>query len=395
VAVLYLNLDNFKVVNDSLGHDVGDRLLVAVGERLGGCLRLEDTLARFGGDKFTVLIEEVEKPEVAVRVAERNVEALREPLVVDGREMFLKPSVGIALGSARQTTVQNLLRDADTAMYRGKERDDDFMVFEPAMYEQALRRLKLEADLRRAIDEEEFVVLYQPMVDLQTGEMWGVEGLVRWDDPEEEGLLAPSQFIPVAEEAGLVVPMGRWVLEEACRQGARWQREHPHMPPLVVSVNFSAKQLQHPDVTETVEEILDKTGFEASCLSLDITETVYIEALEDNTVSLDRIKRMGVRICIDDFGTGYSSLAYLKRLPADTLKIDKSFVAGIGEDMEDTAIVGMVIELAHTLGMKVIAEGVESEAQAEQLKEMGCDRAQGFYFARPLFGEDVPTFLVK
>jgi diguanylate cyclase (GGDEF)-like protein/PAS domain S-box-containing protein len=393
VAVLYMDLDNFKVVNDSLGHEMGDRLLVAVGERLRGCLRPEDTLARFGGDEFTVLVEDVENPEDAVRVAERIIEALREPFVADSRELFLKPSIGIALGEARQKTVEDLLRDADTAMYQAKGRDDHYRVFEPAMYEQALRRLKLESDLRRAIEDEEFVVCYQPIVDLQTEEVWGVEALVRWEHPEWQGLLAPSQFIPVAEEAGLVVPMGRWVLEEACRQGVKWQREHPHVPPLVISVNLSAKQLQHPDMAETVEEILEKTGFEASCLSLDITETVYIEALEGNTAALDKLKKMGVCISIDDFGTGYSSLAYLKRLPAETLKIDKSFIRGIGEDVEDTAIVQMIVELAHTLGMEVIAEGVESEQQAEQLKEMGCDRGQGFYFAEALSREEATTFL--
>jgi EAL domain-containing protein (putative c-di-GMP-specific phosphodiesterase class I) len=263
------------------------------------------------------------------------------------------------------------------------------------MYEQALRRLKLESDLRRAIENEEFVVCYQPIVNLQTGETSGVEALVRWQHPEQQGLLAPSQFIPVAEEAGLVVPMGRWVLEEACRQGAKWQQEHPHVPPLVMSVNLSAKQLQHPDVAETVEQTLEETGFDARCLTLDITETLYIEALAGNTAALDKLKKMGVDISIDDFGTGYSSLAYLKRLPAETLKIDRSFIKGIGEDIEDTAIVRMIIELAHTLGMEAIAEGVESKNQAEQLKEMGCDRGQGYYFAKPLPPEAATEFLAR
>ncbi|MCA1717110.1 MAG: EAL domain-containing protein [Actinobacteria bacterium] len=395
VAVLYMDLDNFKVVNDSLGHDAGDLLLVAVGERVRWCLRPEDTLARFGGDEFAVLLEEAEAPSDAAKVAERIVERFKAPLVVEGREFVIRPSIGIALGEARQKTAEDLLRDADTAMYQAKGRDDDYRVFDPAMYEQALRRLKLENDLRRAIEDEEFVVCYQPIVNLQTGEASGVEALVRWEHPDQQGLLAPSQFISVAEESGLVVPMGRWVLEEACRQGAKWQQEHPHIPPLVMAGNLSAKQLQHPDVAETVEEILEKTGFDARCLSLDITETVYIEALEGNTAALDKLKKMGVCISIDDFGTGYSSLASLKRLPAETLKIDKSFIKGIGEDVEDTAIVRMIIELAHTLGMEVIAEGVESKEQAEQLKEMGCDRGQGFYFAKPLAPEAVPVFLIR
>jgi EAL domain-containing protein (putative c-di-GMP-specific phosphodiesterase class I) len=352
-------------------------------------------LARFGGDEYTVLVEAVENPEDAVRVAERIIEVLRKPFVVDSRELSLKASIGIALGEARQKSVQDLLRNADTAMYQAKGRDEDYRVFEAAMYEQALRRLKLEGDLKRAIENEEFVVCYQPIVDLQTVEVWGVEALVRWEHPEWQGLLAPSQFISVAEEAGLVVPMGRWVLEEASRQRVRWHQEHPHVPPLVMSVNLSAKQLQHPDVAETVEETLKETGFDAHYLSLDITETLYIEALEGNTAALDKLKKMGVRISIDDFGTGYSSLAYLKRIPADALKIDKSFIKGIGEDLEDTAIVRMIIELAQTLGMEVIAEGVESEEQAQQLKEMGCDRGQGFYFAEPLPPQAIAEFLAR
>ncbi len=395
VAVLYLDLDNFKAVNDSLGHEAGDLLLVAVGERVRWCLRPEDTLARFGGDEFAVLLEEVETPSDAAKVAERIVERFIAPLVVDGRELFIKPSIGIALGTARENTAEEILRDADTAMYQAKRRDDDYRVFDPAMYEQALRRLELEGDLRRAIENEEFVVCYQPIVNLQTGETSGLEALVRWHDPEQQGLLAPSRFISVAEESGLVVPMGRWVLEEACRKGAKWQQEHPHFPPLVMAVNLSAKQLQHPDIAETVEEILKKTGFEASWLSLDITETVYIETLEGSTATLDKLKRLGVDISVDDFGTGYSSLAYLKRLPAETLKIDKSFIKGIGEDIEDRAIVRMIIELAHTLGMEVTAEGVESEEQADQLKEMGCDRGQGFYFAEPLSPEEATRFLSR
>ena len=395
VAVLFMDLDNFKVVNDSLGHEPGDLLLVAAGERVRWCLRPEDTLARFGGDEFAVLLEGVEAPSDVAKVADRISERFRAPFVLEGREFVIKPSIGIALGTPRQKTAEELLRDADTAMYQAKGRDDHYRVFDPAMYEQALRRLKLENDLRRAVEDEEFVVWYQPIVDLQTGEASGVEALVRWEHPEHQGLIPPSQFIPATEESGLVVPMGRWVLEEACHQGARWHQEHPHIPPLVVSVNLSAKQLQHPDVAEMVEKALEETGFDAHRLSLDITETVYIEAVEGNTAALDNLRRMGVHISIDDFGTGYSSLAYLKRLPADTLKIDKSFVSGIGEDLEDTAIVRMIIELAHTLGVEVIAEGVESEEQAEQLKEMGCNRGQGYYFAKPLSTKETTRFLSR
>ncbi len=395
VGVLFMDLDNFKVVNDSLGHEIGDRLLVAVAERLKGCLRPEDTLARFGGDEFTVLIDKVEDPADAVRVARRIIEAHREPFVLAGQQLFVKPSIGISLGEAHTTpSPEEMLRDADTAMYRAKKEGLGYLVFEPVMYEQALRRLKMENELQRAIESEEFVVHYQPIVDFESGEVHRVEALVRWQHPER-GLLNPSEFLADAEESGLVIPMGERVLEEACRQGQRWQEEDSRIPPLVVSVNLSARQLSHPDLMKTVEQVLRETGFEASRLSLDITETIYIKVLEGNTAVLDGLKRLGVCISIDDFGVGYSSLSYLKRLPADVLKIDKSFVAGIGTDEEDTAIIRMIVDLAHTLGMKVVAEGVESEGQAVQLKEMGCDLGQGYHFTKPLPPEAVQEFLAR
>ena len=394
VAVLFMDLDNFKVVNDSLGHEIGDRLLKAVGERLRGSLRPEDTLARLGGDEFTVSVENVEDPADAARVAERSLEAFREPFVLEGQELFIKPSIGISLGEAGTTSPEEMMRDADTAMYRAKKEGIGYRVFEPVMYEQALRRLKMENELQRAIRTEEFVVHYQPIVSLTDGEVRRVEALVRWEHPKR-GLLDPAEFMPMAEQTGLVVPVGEGVLKEACRQGQRWREEHPSIKLPIVSVNLSARQLGHPDLVQTVEGALRETGFEANHLSLEVTETVYIKVLEGNTAVLEGLKRLGVCISIDDFGVGYSSLAYLKRLPADALKIDKSFVAGIGEDVEDTAIVEMIVGLAHTLGMEVIAEGVESGDQAQQLKEMGCDFAQGFYFSKPLPPEAVPRFLAR
>ncbi len=393
VAVLFMDLDDFKAINDSLGHKIGDLLLTVVAQRLRRCLRPEDTLARFGGDEFVVLIEDVEAPKDAVRVAERIVGALREPFVVEGRELFIRTSIGIASGTSRHKFPEDLLRDADTAMYEAKEERLGYTVFDPTMYERAVRRLELENDIRRAIEADEFVLHYQPIMDLMGGEVRGVEALVRWNHPER-GLLDPSEFVPVAEVSGLVVPMGEGVLEEACLRAKGWQEAHPHTRGLVLAVNVSARQLRHPELAKSVERVLRETGLEGSCLSLDITETVYIKTLEGNTAALDELRRLGVGISIDDFGTGYSSLAYLKRLPANTLKVDKTFVAGLGEDLEDTAIVRMVIELAHTLGMKVIAEGVESAAQAELLGEMGCDLAQGFFFSEPLPPEEVPGFLV-
>jgi diguanylate cyclase (GGDEF)-like protein len=392
--VLFVDLDNFKVVNDSLGHEVGDRLLVRVGERLRRCLRPEDTLSRFGGDEFAVLVENVQSPGDAVRVAERSIEELRSPFVLEGRELVLRASVGIALGDARTKGPGELLKDADTAMYRAKADGVGYRLFESKMYEQALRRLKLENDMRRALEAQEFVVHHQPIVDLKTGGAWGSEALVRWEHPER-GLLDPSRFVPVAEETGLIVPLGQWVLEEACRQAAEWQWERPEAGVLVVCVNLSARQLRRQDLAETVKGVLRSTGLGERRLCLDITETLYITVLEGNTAALNDLRRTGVRISIDDFGIGYSSLSYLKRLPADTLKVDRSFVAGLGEDAEDTAIVQMIINLAHTLGMRIIAEGVESEEQAEQLRKMGCDMGQGYYFAEPLPPGAASEFLAR
>jgi diguanylate cyclase (GGDEF)-like protein len=387
-----MDLDGFKVVNDSLGHEAGDLLLTVVAQRLGRCLRPEDTLARFGGDEFVVLLGDVGDPDEAVRVAERITEELRRPFVLEGRSLFASASIGIGTGDARTKTTDDLLRDADTAMYRAKESGDGYRVFDPTMHEQAVKRLELENDLRRAIERGEFVVHYQPIVRLDGVDVWGVEALVRWKHPER-GLLNPDEFVPVAEESGLMVPMGVAVLEEACRRAVEWQKAHPQIPPLVMSVNLSARQLARPDLAGTVEDVLGRTGLEGSCLALDVTETAYVKTLEGNTGALDRLRGAGVKVSIDDFGTGYSSLSYLKRLPADAIKVDKSFVGGLGEDAEDTAIVRMIVELAHTLGMEVVAEGVETEEQAALLREMGCDFGQGFHFSKPLPPKDVPGFL--
>jgi diguanylate cyclase (GGDEF)-like protein/PAS domain S-box-containing protein len=388
VAVLFMDLDRFKVVNDSLGHEVGDLLLTVVAQRLRRCLRPEDTLARFGGDEFVVMIDAVDDPAQAVQVAERITEELRSPFIIEGRDLYVIASIGISLGDARTRDPDDLLREADTAMYRAKDEGGDFRVFNPAMYERAFRRLEVENDLRRAIEQEEFVVHYQPIVDLQTGELWGMEALVRWDHPER-GLLEPSEFVPVAEQSGLVIPMGEQILREACFRAKEWQEENPRIPSLVMSVNLSASQLSRLDLADTVERVLGETGLEGNRLILDVTETVYVKVLAGNTAILDRLRGLGVRFSIDDFGTGYSSLSYLRRLPADAIKIDQYFVRGLGENVEDKAVVRMIIELAHTLGLEVIAEGVETEEQADLLKEMGCDFAQGYHFSKPFPPEAV------
>ena len=393
VAVLFMDLDGFKVVNDSLGHDAGDVLLVEVARRLKGCLRPEDTLARFGGDEFVALLEDLQTADDAVRVAERITDELREPFALQGRELYAAASIGVGLGGGTRNP-EELLREADTAMYRAKEQGSGYEVFDPAMHERALGRLELENDLRRAVEQDEFVVHYQPIVSLQTGGLWGVEALVRWEHPER-GLLNPDEFVPVAEESGLVVPMGELVLEEACRRAVEWQGEFPLMPPLAMSVNLSGRQLRRPDLPEVIGRALSETGLPACSLGLDITETVYIGALEANTAALNRLRAMGIRISLDDFGSGYSSLSYLKRLPTDILKIDKSFTRGLGIEVEDTAIVQRGVDLAHILGMEVVAEGVEVEEQETLLREMGCDFAQGYLFSRPLPPEEVPGFLSR
>jgi diguanylate cyclase (GGDEF)-like protein len=391
-AVLFMDLDAFKVVNDSLGHEVGDLLLTVVAQRLGRCLRPEDTLARFGGDEFVVLIEDIDDLVEPVQVAERITQELRRPFIMEGRELYVAASIGISSGDAQTHDPDGLLREADTAMYWAKDKGGSYTMFDPTMYDRAFRRLEVENDLRRAIEQDEFVVHYQPIVRLDDGGIWRVEALVRWDHPEC-GLLNPDEFVPIAEESDLVVPMGEQVLEQACRWAVEWQRQFPRRTPLVLSVNLSARQLSRPDLAETVERVLGETGMGGSHLTLDVTETVYVKALAASMTIFDRLRGLGVGFSIDDFGTGYSSLSYLKRLPADTLKIDKSFVKGLGYDVEDTAVVRMIIELTHTLGREVVAEGVESAEQVALLKEMGCDMAQGFYFSKPLPPEEIPALL--
>ena len=392
VAVIFLDLDDFKVVNDSLGHETGDLLLIAVSERLRRCLRPEDTLARFGGDEFVVLLEDVGDSREVILVAERVTDEFSRPFVLEGRQLFTGFSIGIGLGDAHHKAPEDLLRDADTAMYEAKGSGSGYRLFDPTMYERVVGRLELENDLRRGVQAGEFVVHYQPIVSLRGGEVRGMEALVRWEHPER-GMVDPGEFVSVAEESSFIIPIGEQVLEEACQRAREWQEKTSRTAPLVVSVNLSAKQLQHPDLAGAIKRVLRETGLQASQLSLDITETVYVAFREGNTTALDELRRLGVGVSIDDFGTGYSSLSYLKRLPANVVKIDKVFVAGLGKDMEDTAIVRMIIQLAKILGMEVVAEGVESEQQVQLLKGMGCDMAQGYYFSEPLPAEAVPRFL--
>ena len=394
VAVLFMDLDGFKVVNDSLGHETGDLLLTLVAERLGRCLRPEDTLARFGGDEFVVLIEDVGGDEEAVRVAVRIAEELARPFLLNGHELFTSASIGIGLGDFRTKTPEYLLRDSDVAMYKAKNGSSGYRVFEPAMYEGAMRRLALEGDLRRAIERDEFVLHYQPMASVPTGEIVGTEALVRWQHPEH-GLLAPSGFIPVAEETGLIVPIGRLVLMEACRQAKEWQRRYPKAPPLAVGVNLSARQLRHPGLVSEVADALDHADLNPESLTLEITESTFVEDERSTDEALQRLKELGVRLAIDDFGVGYSSLSYLRYLPVDRLKLDRVLVGSLDTDAKTRAIVRASVDLGHALGMDVVAEGVETHEEFEELRRLGCDVGQGYYWWRPGPSEEADQLLAS
>ncbi|MBX6342067.1 MAG: EAL domain-containing protein, partial [Thermomicrobiaceae bacterium] len=393
LAVLFLDLDNFKLVNDSLGHETGDRLLVAVAERLRGCLRASDIAARLGGDEFTVVLEEVRDPADATRLAERVLEALRGPYAVGAQEVFVTPSIGIVLSRDGEERPEDLLRDADVAMYRAKRRGKARVeLFDPRMNQEVQARLQLESDLRRAIERGEFLLHYQPQVQLPAGWIVGFEALLRWRHPRR-GLVPPGEFIPIAEETGLIVPLGAWVLEEACRQARAWTDAIPSAADLVVSVNLSSRQFQQPDLVARVRDTLGRTGLSPRNLAIEITESAVMEDVEGAVATLQALAALGVQLMIDDFGTGYSSLSYLKRFPVHALKIDRSFVDGLGAEIEDTVISSAVVGLARALDLKVIAEGVESSAQVAHLQAMDCDRAQGYLFAPPIPAERVEGLL--
>jgi len=384
-AVLFLDLDRFKWINDSLGHAAGDQLLVQVASRLMTALREGDSVARFGGDEFVVLCDELDGEWEAQAIAERLHAALSGQFSVEGRDMTVTASIGIVTtASASASTPDSLLRDADAAMYRAKERGRDRVeLFQRGMQTLALERLQMEGDLRRALAHDELRVHYQPVVRLTGTAMTGVEALVRWNHPER-GLVLPGDFIPVAEETGLIRQVGAYVLMESCRQVAEWNRANPDRSPLSVSVNLSARQMSAVDLTRLVLRALNDSGLEPALLCLEITESVLMEDVGASRTVLQSLKELGVRLGIDDFGTGYSSLLYLRRFPVDFLKVDRSFVSGLGENSEDGAIVAGVLGLAHALGVCAIAEGVEQPEQADKLAALGCEQAQGFLWSRPL-----------
>jgi diguanylate cyclase (GGDEF)-like protein/PAS domain S-box-containing protein len=388
VAVLFIDLDRFKAVNDTLGHFAGDLLLVAVAERLGRVLRPGDTIARLGGDEFAVVCEGLVGPAGAEEIAIRILNSLAAPVLVEGQEVIASASIGIAV-SEPAATPDTLLRDADTAMYEAKDAGRNrFHVFDPASRARTLARLRRAEELRLALDRFELRLCYQLEVDLAEETTTGVEALVRWQHPTL-GLLPPSEFIDVAEETGLVVPLGDWVLREACRELAR---RDPKANPggLRLSVNLSARQLGVPELVDTVRDVLAETGLDPSRLCLEITESVLMDDVVSSIEALLDLKDLGVRLAIDDFGTGYSSLSYLRRFPVDVVKLDRSFIAGLGVDPAATAIVAAVVNLAHALGIVVVAEGVETEAQLVALRALRCDRAQGYYWNRPLPADELP-----
>ncbi|HEX3238724.1 MAG TPA: EAL domain-containing protein [Solirubrobacterales bacterium] len=395
IGILFLDLDHFKLINDSLGHHAGDALLRAVAPRLRGHLRPGDVVARFGGDEFGILIDRLADEGEAVAIADRVASAFTQPFSIDGVEHFVSSSIGIAVArsSERQVNAELLIRDADAAMYRAKEGGRARCVlFDAEMRAGAMRRLQVERELRHALDRDELALHYQPVVSLRTGEISGLEALVRWQHPER-GLLDPVEFVSIAEDSGLIEPLGRWVQERACRQAVEWHQQHPDARPFDVAVNLSARQVAHRDLPATVAEIIARTGIDPGHLRLEITESVLVEESASAIASLEALSEIGVRLVLDDFGTGYSSLAYLNRYPFHALKIDRSFVDALGIEQERTAIVEAIIGMARALSLEVIAEGVENEVQLAELRRLGCDYAQGHLFHAAMPDTDVTRLL--
>jgi len=411
-AVLLIDVDDFRIINDSLGHTAGDELLIQIGQRLKDSVRQvdtvsrprasevlgrptnDDTLARLGGDEFTILLDDIRDPIEAVRVAERVQAELATPFVVNHQEIVISASIGIASSTSPHTQAEDLLRDADIAMYRakraGKARCE---VSDTAMHANAVKRLRLETDLRKALDQGEFRVYYQPIVSLQTGKITGFEALTRWQRPE--GILPPIEFIAVAEEIGLIIPMNRQLLREACQHLRSWQSEFPSSPPLTMSVNITSREFAQPDLATEIRKLLEQTGVDPGCLQLEITETIAMGDAEKSGHVLAQLKATGIGLSIDDFGTGYSSLSRLRRIPVDTLKIDRAFISHMDSDPESREIVRIIIMLAHNLGLKVVAEGAETEEHINLLKQLNCEMAQGYFFSRPADDQAMAKLLVS
>ena len=396
-AVIYLDIDRFKLINDSLGHNVGDKLLVEFANRIQDSLRDIDSLARFGGDEFVILLEDIEDENYAVGVAERLQKSLKSPFEIKGNDIYAPASFGIVLNTKMYDDPEIIIRDADAAMYHAKEKGrSQFKIFDKTLHEKALNLLHIETDLRKAIANKEFDLYYQPIVSLDNISILGFEALIRWNHPTQ-GLVYPDSFIPVAEETGLIIPIGRWVLKKACRDLRRWDEQVKSKLPLFMSVNISSKQFLRPSLIDDIKEILDETGLPPEQLKLEITETALMEDVHETIPLIKRMKDLGVQIVIDDFGTGYSSMSYLQQLPIDTLKVDQSFISRIesNNNDENKNIVETIVSLAHKLGLKVVAEGVETDKQHSVLSQMNCQMAQGYLFSRPLKKEKMDELIKK
>lgn len=392
-AVLFLDLDRFKVVNDSLGHNAGDQLLIECAVRLKANLRSEDTVARLGGDEFVILLENVNNLLEVTRVADRILNDMALPHTLEGTKVYIFASIGIVINHRHYEQPADILRDADIAMYRAKGQGRGrYEIFDLSMLERAMSRLELENDLREAIDRQEFVIHYQPIIDLENRRIMGFEALVRWQHPSQ-GFILPVDFIPTAEETGLIVPIGYWVLEEACRQVRIWQEQFPSDPPLTASVNWSARQCTEKDAIQRISKILQDTGFNAQNLNLELTESLIIEDADSTLSILSDLRALGIQVQLDDFGTGYSSLGYLHTLPINTLKIDRTFISRLDDNGSGAEIVQTILALARDLGMRVVAEGVETEKQLTKLEAMNCQYIQGYFFAEPVISEQATNLL--
>ncbi len=392
-AVLFLDVDGFKLVNDSMGHHVGDEMLVAIARRLEQCVRGGDIVARLGGDEFAILLERISDVRDAAMVAERVQEALHAPLSIGGYEHATSASIGVALSSGASEQPEYVLRSADIAMYRAKNSGRGrYEMFDRAMHAEALTRLQIETDLRHAFERDEFFLHYQPIIALADGRITGVEALVRWRH-FERGVVSPATFVPVAEDTGLVVPLGRWVLREACRQAVSWQGHGRDGTPFAISVNLSVREFAQPDLVRAVSAILDETGLSPTALRLEITESAIIGQKHPAIETVEQLRALGVAIHLDDFGTGYSALSYLHRLPLDAVKVDRAFTSSIDQEERPLHVVRAIISLAHAIGLEVVAEGVTNARQLELLRSMGCDLAQGFIFSRPCNTQEIDALL--
>ncbi|HVR43777.1 MAG TPA: EAL domain-containing protein [Thermoanaerobaculia bacterium] len=391
LAVFFMDVDGFKDINDTLGHSLGDSLLKAIAERVRRCVRAEDTVSRFGGDEFTLLVQPIDRIEDAARIAQKLLTAVKQPFVIGEHELFVSVSIGISLFPADGADAETLVKNADTAMYRAKEHGrDNYQIYAPAMNARALERLSLENHLRRALDNGELDIYYQPLIDLGSRSVYGAEALLRWRHPEQ-GILSPYHFIGTLESSGLILPVGDWILHQACRQVRTWSETHG--VDLAISINLSARQFQQPDLVDRVRAALEQSGLAPGRVELEITENNAMQNAEHSIRILRELKSLGVQIAVDDFGTGYSSLNYLKRFPIDTLKLDQSFVRDVTEDPGDAAIATAVISMARELKLTVVAEGVETEEQLAFFSSRGCSRLQGFLFSRPLPAAEFGEFL--